>query len=290
MAIATQVTQRDFEILLALCHCPLTLEQLRRISETFRQPFPTYRRVHERMKSLANAGWIHQHVYAGSAGGRLTYYTLSPLGHRIINGPDEPLPSRRRFEPVAFAREQHTRALAEFIVQMIVTAHRSSVIFTEFWQENELRLDVRGKSLYPDCAFELVAPGARTFSFYVELDNGTQPVRSSKDLESWSRKLKLYDELQSASSGRFRALIVSTRSEQRLQHIMATATTFMTNPDRWLFYGLTLREFLAAENPVLTPAFRNHRGQPVPLVTIPRDVPTVLLRATAAATNPAVLI
>ena len=82
MATARAVTHRDFEILLALCYCPMTLEQLRKISETFRHPFPTYRRIHERMKSLANANWVRQHVYAGTAGGRLTYYTLSPLTRR----------------------------------------------------------------------------------------------------------------------------------------------------------------------------------------------------------------
>ena len=69
-------------------------------------------------------------------------------------------------------------------------------------------------------------------SFFVELDNSTERIRSQKELESWERKIRFYDEYQYASGRRYRVLVVTTRSTERLSHILAAAAELVRNPRR----------------------------------------------------------
>ena len=149
------LTSRDLDILLALDHCPLTVQQLLKVGETFQRPFTDEKRVRERMQILCDAGRVRRFAYATAGRGALNYYTLSPLGYRILYGPEAQPPTKRYFEPVAIAHQQHTRSLADFIVHTIVGAHRSGIAFTSFYRENSLRLQVGDECLFPDCAFLL---------------------------------------------------------------------------------------------------------------------------------------
>ena len=154
-------------------------------------------------------------------------------------------------------------------------------MLTDFAAENTLRLQLGDEYLYPDSSFRLLMPGEGVYSFHVELDNGSQAVHSPKDLESWQRKIRFYDRYQDQAEERFRVLIVSTRSTDRLAHILHLAATLTRLPERSLFYGATLGEFLSHAQPITEPCFRNHRDEPVALAAVPRGVPTVLLRTTA---------
>ncbi|MBI3464568.1 MAG: replication-relaxation family protein [Planctomycetes bacterium] len=282
----TALTDRDIQILLALDRCPLTLRQLLKLSEAFPTPFTSYRRVHQRLQSLCEAGWVRLWRYASASGGAENYYTLSPQGFHYLHGVDCELPGPRRFSAVGLAREPHTRALADFIVHTLVAAYRSNVLIGDFWRENDLQLNVDGESLYPDCAFQLLTPGDRTFTFYVELDNGTQSVHSPKERESWERKIRFYERYRDSSATRFRVLVVSTHSQQRLAHILKTAAALTRNPDRSLVYAVGLSQYLGHAEPLEKPCFSDHRGQPVPLVHFPADLPTVLLRSAGAVHAP----
>ena len=265
-SVHAMVTGRDSQILTALDRCPHTLRQILKLSEAFPTPFTSYRRVHQRLQSLGDAGWVNQWRYATASGGGENYYTLSPQGYRYMHGHDTPLPGRSRFGPVGLARQPHTRALADLIVHTVVCACRSDVLIGEFWRENELRLECQSESLYPDCTFQLLAPGERMFTFYVELDNGTQSVHSPKDRESWERKIRFYERLRDSSGTRFRVLIVSTHSQQRLAHILKTAAALARNPDRSLVYAVGLGQYLAHADSLTTPCFLDHLGRHVSLV------------------------
>ncbi|MCH7735327.1 MAG: hypothetical protein IH961_08970, partial [Chloroflexi bacterium] len=60
-----------------------------------------------------------------------------------------------------------------------------------FARENTLRIDVGQEHLFPDCAFDLITDNDERFRFHVEIDNGTERVRSQKDVDSWQRKIRL---------------------------------------------------------------------------------------------------
>ncbi len=260
------LTARDLDILLVLDHCPLTVQQLLKVGETFQRPFTDEKRVRERMQILCDAGRVRRFAYATAGRGALNYYTLSPLGYRILNGPEAQPPTKRYFEPVAIAHQQHTRSLADFIVHTIVGAYRSAVTFTNFYRENSLRLQVGDEFLYPDCAFLLRTGDGMEFGFLVELDNRTERVYSHKDTDSWLRKIRLYNMLQDHCASRFRVLVATTGSAERLRHILATACALASNPHRRLFYGVRLSDYLQVGSCVAAPCFLDHRSEAVSLV------------------------
>jgi len=260
------VTPRDIDILTALDRCPLTALQLLKLSQTFEHPFTTERRVRERLHILCGCGRVRRSQYATAGHGTQNYYTLLPTGYQLLHGPDATPPTKRYFAPIGFSREPHTRALADFIVHTAVAAHQAGVYFTGYARENTFWLRIGDETLYPDGAFQLVV-GDREFSFFVELDNSGQRIRSdSTDAESWERKIRLYEAFQDQCETRFRVLVITTRSDERLGHILKRASELAKNPNRSLVYGVTLAEYLKQENSLADACFQNHRGQRVSLV------------------------
>jgi len=154
----------------------------------------------------------------------------------------------------------------DFIVHTDLAACMAGVKFRGFHRENALKLMAGDESLYPDCAFRLVAADGQCFNFVVEIDNGTERLRTQKDDESWQRKIRLYDQYQDQCAERFRVLIVTTSCSSRLQHILDTARQLVRNPRRSLFYGTALPEYLRGANSIHASCFLNHRGQQVAIV------------------------
>ena len=269
------LTSRDIEILLALDRCPLTVRQLLKLSETFRQQrFTSPRSVQERLQKLHEAGWVRRWPYAtASRTGTPDYCKLTLLGYRLVYGERAQPPTKRYFNEVALAHQHHTHSLSEFVVHTAVAAHRQCIAMKSFSRENTLRLQVGQENLFPDCAFELHTHDAQQFNFLVELDNGTERVRSDKDAESWQRKIRLYEQLQDQTfPHRFRVLVVTTRSRERLDHILAVAAEHARNPRRSLFYAVHLDDYLSQSDATRHPCFRDHRGRPVPLIPTRREL------------------
>ncbi len=254
------ITPRDLEVLAALDHCPLTAQQLLKLSRSFGLPFTTERRVRERLQQLEQQHWLTSWLYAtASRGGSPSYWKLTRDGYRVLHGTDAVLPKRRYFEEIAVGHHHHTKCLADFLVQTFVAAHRLGIEVRYFARENSVRMEAAGSVLYPDCAFQLFTPVGRAFNFVVELDNGTERIRSPQDVESIERKIRGYDLHQSSTPsfdhGRFVVLFVTTRSADRLTHILQAAARIMRNPRRTLFLGVTLRAFLNHDAPLTTPLF-----------------------------------
>ena len=264
MQATRQITSRDIEILSSLDRCPLTVEQIMKLSRTFDAgPFTSPRSVQDRLQKLCTAGWLRRWPYATTARGASPHYhKLTLLGYRILHGEDALPIAKRQFCEVGLAHQHHTRSLADFLVHTAVAAHGRGCPLKGFYRENTLRLAVGQDTLYPDCAFELLTPRRRQYNFLVELDSGTERVRSDKDTESWQRKIRLYDELQSQIyPKRFRVLIVTTRSSDRLRHILDAAGALVRNRQRSLFYGVYLEDYLSETDGVCEACFLDHRGR-----------------------------
>src|SRR5436190_507261 len=101
------LTARDLEILSALDRCPLTAEQMLKLSEAFGAPFTSERRVRERLQQLCAAGRVRRWHYATAGRGALGYYTLSRLGHQLLHASEEAFAAKRAFGPVGIARQFH---------------------------------------------------------------------------------------------------------------------------------------------------------------------------------------
>lgn len=190
------------------------------------------------MQELAAAGRLRRWPYAIAGRGEPNYYTLTRHGLRILNGPDTEPATKRSFLPVAIARQQHTFALADFVVHTAVAAHRAGVALIDFQRENTVCLDAGGERVYPDAGFTLEFGGDQAYRFYVELDNRTERIKSKKDADSIERKLRVYEAVQDRTPERFRVLFVSLRGRQRVEHILAAARQITHKPKRSLVYGV----------------------------------------------------
>ena len=188
---------RDDELLSALQYAPFTAVQLLALSETFVKPFQDKGTLSRRLRDLTRAGLVRSFPYAvGSLGRSPFYFKLTRKGYRKIYGKKAPLPSRRYFEAISDGDHRHTQALADFVVHLLVSAHRSGIEMLEFTPENSVTIETDFCRLRPDCTFQLVMPDGRAFNFAVELDNGTERVRSKKIVESIERKIRGYDQHQ----------------------------------------------------------------------------------------------
>jgi Replication-relaxation len=263
------VRSRDIELLTALDRSPLTAVQLLKLSQTFTQPFQSERTLRERLQHLCEGGFLRFAFYATSASGASPkYYRLGRTGYAVLYGENAAAPTKRYFAALSIGRQHHTHCLAEFLVHTLVAAHRTSLTFTSFYRENTLRLQVGSECLYPDASFQLVASGGQELNYFVELDNHTERIRSQQDADSWQRKLRLYNELQSLSAARFRVLIVSTRSGERLKNILTLAEETASEVNRSLCYGVHLPGYLSCSDALHSACFLDHRRRPTSLVPL----------------------
>ena len=263
--ISIQITQRDLEIMDGIdCH-PLTANQLLKLSQMFESPFGHLRLMQRRLQKLSEAGYLNSWAYATTTSGCPHYYKLSRKGYRLLHGKDAILPGRRFFEAMAENHHYHTRALGDFLTHLFVTCHKNSVRIRHFSPENRLKIETGSGSLLPDAAFQLVTPDGKTFNYLIELDNGTERIRSTKAVESIERKIRGYDQHQgrfdSLDPQRYVVLFVMTRSSDRLQHIMQAVRQVMANPQRTVFLGTELQMFLNSDNPLEKQCLTDNRGR-----------------------------
>lgn len=118
-------------------------------------------------------------------------------------------------------------------------------------------------TVFPDAAFVIRRADGSQFPFCLELDNGTERVRSKQDVESIERKLRAYDAHQSQFTkfdpNRYLVLIVTTRCMFRVQHILQLASSVMRHPGRTVFVGASLSSCLELD-PFTDALLIDHRG------------------------------
>ncbi len=263
------VTERDIDIFRSLERTPLTPDQLLRLSKTFPEPFPTIDRVQRRLRQLADAGQVRGWRYATTEqGSGPLYYKLTHDAYRILHGHDATLPTKRFLHELAIARHHHTRSLADFLVHTLVAADHFRIQITDFHSENTLRIAAGDRVLFPDASFSLLLPNGFRFTYHVELDNSTEPIRSIERLDSWQHKLHLYHQHAINSRDRFKLLVVTTKNSSRLSHILDLAAQLNPNPSYSLVCGVALPEYLATSQPLSTACFRDERNMRMPLLRI----------------------
>lgn len=260
----TKIGSRDIELLTAIDRCPLTPAQLCRLSETFDSPFNDESNLRRRLRKLASAELVLCFPYAVAGNGRSPrYYKLTRDGYRLLYGQNTTLPKRRYFQAISPGHHHHTDCLAETIVHLCVKAHGNDCEIIHFARENSFKLQADPFTLYPDSAFVVRRSDGRTFSFVIELDNGTERVRSKQDVESIERKLRGYDAHQSRydkfDPDRYLVLFITTRSENRLQYILDVASEVMSQPQRRVFVGVEVNRLLSVD-PFQVSVFTDHRG------------------------------
>lgn len=258
------LTHRDFDILAAIDRCPLTTQQLMTVSQTFAQAFTDPHHVRRRLRQLKQAGYLQSWQAAVAATGRSPdYYKLTRDGYRLLYGDDAVLPKRRHFEAVAPAQHYHMLALADFVVRLVTLCFSHQIRVQHFARENQFRIEAGTFVTYPDCTFQLALPDGRHLNYFVELDRGTERVRSKQDVESIERKLRAYDlhnaRFDARDPARPLVLFVTTRSSVRIDNILSAAEAVMANPKRTVFVACELTSF-QERDAITQPILRDNRG------------------------------
>jgi len=258
----TNIGPRDLDILTAFDRTPLTSTQLCKLSQTFAAPFRDEHNLRRRLRRLTNSQLVRSWPYALATDGRSPrYFKLTREGYRLLYGTDAALPRRRYFEEISHGHHHHTHALAEVITHIAVCGHRHGITLQHFARENSLKLEANGFTMYPDCGFQLLTPTGKAYNFVVELDNGTERIRTRQDIESIERKIRGYDAHQSQFAAndpnRYLVLFITTRSDQRLQHILTLADQLMANRERTVFVG-ALQYSMKEEDPFARPVLMDH--------------------------------
>ncbi|MEP3479753.1 MAG: replication-relaxation family protein [Fuerstiella sp.] len=255
---------RDVELLQNIDRCPLTPEQMFQLAAAAEQPFPSLGDLRRRLRQLKRAGLINGWPYAIATTGRSPFYfKLTRDGFRFLHGTEAALPRRRHFEQLSPYHHHHTLSLSSLVVHLLVSAVRHGHTIEHYARENSVCLKADPFTIYPDGVFVLRRSDGRSFSFCIELDNGTERVRSKLDVECIERKLRGYDAHQSQfdayDSNRYLVLLVTTRSRKRLDHMLMLASGIQRDPNRTVFLGANLQTLLQID-PFATAAFEDHRG------------------------------
>lgn len=264
------VTDRDLEILAALERFRLTAMQLLKLSRTFQVPFTEERRVRERLQKLAAGGLVRRFRYLVAGPGAPAYFTLSPSGWAVLHGVKADAASKRAFAEIGVGRQFHSFALAEFLVHFFVAAHAAGHEVLDFEREHACQLQVGSEALFPDSGFRLRLSSGAVFRYFVELDNSTERVRSLAVPDTWQRKLRLYDRFAATTDERFRLLIVTTKSKERLKHLLRFAGEQGKNKSRNLACGTLLPAFLTESSPLSAACFLDQREASIALVPLLR--------------------
>lgn len=264
--MAPLVTERDLDLLAALERFPMTALQLLKLSRTFPHPFTDERRARERLLALVKAKRIRQFRYAIAGPGSPAYYLLDSEGYRLLRGPQATPPSKRAFHELSVSRQAHAFYLAEFLVHFLIQAQHSGHTLLEYEREHQCVLRCGEQAIHPDAGFQLRLNSGAYFRYYVEIDNSTERVRSSLVPDAWERKLRLYERIAESGEERFRVLIVTTKSKDRLHHILRASHELLTNKQKSLICGTYLANFLSSERGLESPCFLDHHQRPVPLI------------------------
>jgi hypothetical protein len=249
-------TARDQQIQECLALTPLDTQQLLKASQTFDQPFTSDRKLRERLQEHAVAGWVRTFTYAMSASGQLNYYKLTADGYRLLNGPEAPLPKPSFFREVSPALQRHTRHLADVVVQTILHARRLGVPILDQVGENQLSLALGDRVQKPDHSFRL-ATRDDIYTYYDELDEGTEPIASTKQRESLEAKIRFHEDYQNATGERYRVRMIFAKTSARLAQFLQLARRNGTR-QRCIFYAVFLEDYLKHGSPLTTPIFLDH--------------------------------
>lgn len=284
-AVGRFTTSRDIELLTALVCSPLTVAQLHKWSTTFAAGgFASQRSVLDRLQKLRLAGWVRRWPLAGIAGrggSAPDYYKLTSAGLQLLYGHAVTPPTKQFFAPIGVARHYHTHCLAEFLVHTAVAAHARGFGMLDVHPENTFAVEIDGEKLLPDHRFDLANAAGERYRFLIELDNSTETIYSQRDADSWQRKIRLHDRWQDLAGERHRVVVVTTRSRKRCRNILDAVGRGVRNPQRTLFYGVYLPDYLAAIDAVGQACFTDQRGRAVSLLP-PLRVPPATSRSSTS--------
>jgi hypothetical protein len=253
-----------------------TADQVFRASSVFALRFASLDRVQRRLRLLSDAGWVRRFEYQTVKGiERAGYFKLTLKGYREwLDDHQAQPPTKRFFEPIAAGKYRHDYHLTDVIIKTLRGARRCGLSITNFRPQGTAAIYVDDEPLLPDAMFELVNQAGRRFPQCIEID-GSSERRSLLGIDRWATKNLRYDRwadwLVEEGKPLPQVLVFSWKSRQRFQNILARFGQETRDPNRILYKGCLVADYLDSGDPIGDPLFADHRRRGVPMI-----VPTLL--------------
>ncbi len=122
--------------------------------------------------------------------------------------------------------------------------------------ENQLPLTLGERTQKPDYSFRLATRDG-VFTFYDEIDEGTEPIASNKQRECLEAKIRFHEDYQNATGERYRVRVIFAKTSVRMVQFLSLARRHATL-QRSIFYGVLLEDYLKHGSPLTSPMFIDH--------------------------------
>lgn len=171
----------------------------------------------------------------------------------MLHGRDAVLPKRAAFNDVLLGLQRHTRHLADVITQTNVHAKRLGLQLIDQRGENQLPLTIGDRTQKPDYSFRLQTRDG-IYTYYDEVDEGTEPIVSTKQRESLEAKIHFHEDYQNATGDRYRVRVFFAKASPRMAQFRNLARKHATL-QRSIFYAVLLEDYLKHVSPLTSPIF-----------------------------------
>lgn len=265
-----QVQDRDLELLGILEQLPLTTEQLLTASPLLSKPFNHIRVLRRRLNLLEKQGLLRPYRFAIPTSGRNPYYwRLTRVGYRLLHEltPSDPLPSRYRFTAIPVSLHKHTLHLNKVVVKFLLNAQQHGLSVSRFRIEKTISIPDDDRVIVPDAELELLSSDGRRYTYFIELDTGSERISTLQTIPaSIQKKLEFY-ELYRRSGKQFRTVFVTTSSERRAVNILKFCEGMTHNDAAHRVYASFFKTFMDSTDCLFDDqVFMNHNLNRVPLV------------------------
>lgn len=290
--INVQPTARDDLIFALLEIIPLTAAQVKKYSQTFpvtgdeaneneegsrphtSGPFNKEKTALRRLQLLHRGGYLYNRPYdKNGTFGATRYFQLTRKGwqwqHRFES--ETPPYPKRQHEAISPSRQHHTRNLADALVHLHYSAHRRGFRMEIISGESEITINNNKGITSLDGEVEFIRIRDENVRFHrlLELECSTHTLRSEKhNKKTWQNRARVIDHDAALriknDQTRTRLLTFTSRSWEKAETIADLFKEETKNPDRQVYLGTFLPEFLAEEDGLFSPIFLDHKGNKVP--------------------------
>jgi hypothetical protein len=119
-----------------------------------------------------------------------------------------------------------------------------------------LPLTLGERTQKPDYSFRLATRDG-PLTFYDELDEGTEPLSSTKDRESLEKRIHFHETYQNATGERYRVRVFFAKASARMVQFLALARRHAAQ-QRVIFLAVLLEDYLKHSSPLTSPMFVDH--------------------------------
>ena len=226
-----------------------------------------------RLQVLARGGYLYNRPYDKNGNfGATRYFQLTRKGWNWLHRIDSEIPPypKRQHEAITPSRQHHTRNLADTLIHLHCCALRRGYRMEIISGESEITINNNKGITSLDGEVEFIRIADETVRFHrlLEMECSTHTLRSEKhNKKTWQNRARVVDHDATLriknDQTRTRLLTFTSRSWKKAVSIAGLFKEETKNPDRQVYLGTYLQDFLSDEDGLFSPVFLDHNAKMV---------------------------